>query len=554
VYLDHFKLKEKPFLLNTDPRFLWLGKKHKEALALMQSGVQENKGLLLLTGEIGSGKSMLISALISVLDREPVVVAKLPDPGLERKEFFFLVAQGFCIGRKVLSKESFTDAMDSFLSTLYAQGKKALLVIDEAQIMGPSILEEIRLLSNMEYRHAKQLNIFLVGQNEFNIVLLEPYNRSLRERITTSYNLELLSANETATYISHRLKVAGTEKKIFTDAALHEIHVFSNGSPRQINIICDIALVHGFNKGVTRIDQEIIRACKDRVRVPKVPGRPLADELAFDEAMWQTPEILKYRPDSAALLSKTVRRMSWYSALVLLILLPSGYMLYSDWSRSFLPDKIPPLQKVLPITSLPNQSRTSSLAPAPILQQRPADKNHKGAPVSDGTPDARDVSTIPAKPLEDAIKKPTLTSSAPKTSSNEPSDVANAGRSSVENRSNIKATLKPGALQPNSKRVKNKAPQNQKKAERVEAVASDTRVADPATEPIDAEPAAPVKPVPKKTQANRPPADKSTAGSGETGELNQTDIKNPSSEQPDPTDIIKWLLQDKEKLKPNARP
>lgn len=547
MYLDHFKLKEKPFLLNTDPRFLWLGMQHKEALSLLQSGVQDNKGLLLLTGEIGSGKSMLISALISHLDRKRVVVAKLPDPGLERKEFFFLVAHSFGIDRKVVSRESFTKAMDRFLATLHSQEKKALLVIDEAQIMSPSILEEIRLLSNMEYHHAKQLNIFLVGQNDCNILLLKPDYRSLRERITTCFNLELLSANETPSYVSHRLKVAGTEKKIFTDAALHEIHVFSNGSPRQINIICDIALAHGFNAGVTIIDQEIIRACKDRVRVPKVPGRPLADELVIDEARWQTPEIGKYRPDSAALLSKTVKRMSWYSALVLLILLPSGYMLYSDWSRSFLPEKIPPLQKVLPTTPLQIQSRTNSLAPSPLLQHRPDDKNHKDAPVSDGTPDARVVVTIPATPLKDAIEKPTATSSAPNTSSKEPSGAGNAGRPSMENRSKNEATPKTGALQSNSKRVKNKAPQSQIKAQRVETVTSDTQVANPMTEPTDTKTAEPKETVPKKTEANRPSADKLTSGSGKTGEPIRTDTKTPSSEAPDPDDIINWLLQEKDK-------
>ena len=124
MYLEHFHIKEKPFLLNTDPRFLWLGKKHNEALSTLHHGVQENKGLLLLTGEIGSGKTMLISALVSQLDKEEIVVAKLPDPGLERKEFFFLVARSFGIGRRAFSRESFTEAIDRFIATLYSEGKK----------------------------------------------------------------------------------------------------------------------------------------------------------------------------------------------------------------------------------------------------------------------------------------------------------------------------------------------------------------------------------------------------------------------------------------------
>jgi type II secretory pathway predicted ATPase ExeA len=553
MYLDHFQLKEKPFLLNTDPHFLWLGKKHKEALAILQYGLQENKGLLLLTGEIGSGKTMLISALISRLDRKDVVVARLPDPGLERREFFFLVARSFGISRKVFSRESFTEVMDHFQASLYSQGKKALLIIDEAQIMSPSILEEIRLLSNIEYRHTKLLNTFLVGQNEFNLFVLEPEHRSFRERITTSYNLELLSENETAAYISHRLKVAGAEKMIFTDDALHEVYVFSIGSPRQINIICDMALVHGFEKAATKIDRGIIRACKDRVRVPQVPGRPLADELLPDEAKWLTPDVLKNKLDPVVLLSKTARRMSWYSILVLLILLPCGYFLYSDQSRAYLSENIPFLKKVLPAPSLTYQNRTSSLAPLPLLHKSPDGKRQDETPLRDGTLDVRDVIVIPAAPLKDTIKKPTATSSDPDTPPIKRSNAVKSSRPSVTNRPENDAALNTNALQPNSKRKK-KAPRSQKGGQRADAVASDTRVIKPETEPIVTEPVVPTKPAPIKTGANRPPADKPIAGSVKTHEPIQTDITTPSSEAPDPSDIIKWLLKEKEKSTPRAQP
>ena len=554
MYLDHFHLKEKPFLLNTDPQFLWLGKKHRKALTILQSGVQENKGLLLLTGEIGSGKSMLISALISLLDRKTVVVAKLSDPGLERKEFLFLVAHSFGIGRKEVSRESFTEAMDSFLSTLYSQEKTALLIVDEAQIMTPSILEEIRLLSNMEYRHAKLLNIFLVGQNEFNLMLLEPNNRSLRERITTIYNLELLSATETATYISHRLKVAGTENKIFTDDALHEIHVFSNGSPRQINIMCDIALLHGFNKGVMKIDREIIRACKDRVRVPKVPGRPLADELVLDEAKWQTPDIWKYRPDSVTLLSKTVRRMSWYSAIAFLILLPSGYMLYSDWNRAFLSENIPSLKEVLPAPSLPLQRHTSSLAPSPRSNNPTGGKHQGQTPKPTGSPDAGDSNGDPAASVKNATKKLTGTSSNPNAPPDKRNDAADATRPKEEKQPRVSKTKPSATLPTKPKRDKKKGTRNQKEAVRVKVVTPSHRLTNPEAKPSVPSAVAQPRSVVEKNNVNRSSLDQSPAVSGSPQKGNQSDIEPPSSVSPDPSDVIKWLIREKDKSTPNKRP
>ena len=554
MYLDHFQLKEKPFLLNTDPRFLWLGRKHKEALALLQYGVQENKGLLLLTGEIGSGKSMLISALISLLDRKTVVVAKLPDPGLERKEFFFLVAHSFGIGRKVLNRESFTEEMSHFLVTLYSQDKKALLIIDEAQIMTPSILEEIRLLSNIEYRHTKRLNIFMVGQNEFNLLLLEPDRRSLRERITTCYNLELLSESETATYISHRLKVAGAEKKIFSDDALHEIHLFSNGSPRQINIMCDIALFHGFNQGVTMITPEIIRACKDRVRVPLVHGRPLADELLLDEAKWQPPDILKYRPDSVALLRKTVRRMSWYSALAFLILLPSGYMLYSDWSRAFLSENIPALKEVLPTPALPLQRHTSSLAPSP-LSHNPTGGKHLGQTQLPAVPlDAGKSNSIPAPSVKVATPKPTDTVSDPDTSPDRRSGATNRARPTEEKQSRVGKNQPTATLPPKTEQGKKKETRIHKTAVTVKAVTPNQRLTKPETEPIRPNSVSQPQPVSEKNNGKRSSVDNSPAVSGSSEKEIQSVSTPPLSESPDPSDVIKWLLKEKNPSTPHRQP
>jgi type II secretory pathway predicted ATPase ExeA len=557
MYLDHFQIKEKPFLLNTDPRFLWLGTKHYDALKILEHGIKENKGLLLLTGEIGSGKTMLISALVSRLNYEEIAVARLPDPGLERREFFFLVARNFGIGRRVFSRESFTEAIDRFLSTLYIEEKKALLIVDEAQIMTSSILEEIRLLSNIEYQHKKLFNIFLVGQNEFNIILLKPEHRSLKERISTSYNLELLSESETAAYISHRLKIAGAKSPIFTDNAMREIHLFSNGSPRQINIISDIALVYGIENDKTLINREIIQACKNRVRVPAVSGGPLPDEPLFEETKWQPPEEYKDTPDPVVLLNRTVRRMSWYSILALMILLPCGYMLYSDRGRAYLAEKIPFIKRFLPASSLPYPSRSSSLTPPPVLSI-PSNNEQKAPSMKSGL-DSEVIQAIKvtASSEPDQRKKQPITQPISKVSTKNRRDAAEVARPSAENKMTDKDILKTSALPAKSKDVKKKPPPRSKKAAAVKSVATDLSSKKPETELINAPPPSSIRPVKDKTDEN-PSSKESASVSLSENPKNRTakptDSERTLPENPDPRDIIDWLLKEKEKSPSQNQP
>ncbi|MGA8279291.1 MAG: AAA family ATPase, partial [Desulfobacterales bacterium] len=323
MYLAHFKLHEKPFQLNTDPRFLWLGQDHKEALATLRYGVLENKGLLLLTGDIGTGKTTLVSALVDLLGDHRVVIAKLPDPGLTRREFFYLVSRKFGIDRPVRDKETFTDAVGDFLDKICTRDKKALLVIDESQIMNDRVLEEVRLLSNMECRHTKPLNIFLVGQNEFNQTLLKPTNRALKERIAVNYNLKPLAEPETAAYIAHRLQVAGAKKMIFTNDAVREVHSFSKGAPRQSNILCDLALVRGYAENAKILDSRMIEECEERILVHDAAG-------SLFQVAKRPPEKIS-RPEVFMAASKEVAQpwtrpaggIKRYGILALVILLPS---------------------------------------------------------------------------------------------------------------------------------------------------------------------------------------------------------------------------------------
>ena len=372
MYLAHFKLKEKPFLLNTDPRFLWLGPAHQEALATLCYGVRENKGLVLLTGDIGTGKTTLISALIGRLADDTVSVARMPDPGRNRNEFYFLVAYSFGIQTRVHDKESFTKAVGRHLEGIGKQGKRALLVIDEAQMMSHEILEEVRLLSNLEHRNAKLLNIFLLGQNELNQLLLEPRNRAIRERIAITYNLLPLSEDETKAYITHRLRVAGAETSIFNPGAVRKIHAYSNGSVRLINILCDLALVFGFEEDKTRIDGRTIETCKAHLCISPqgtqaLQARHVPDPAATIDSVKnaslgaKTAPPDRMAPSPLVTQAKHATRTGRTILFVLLVLLSAGYLLFTGLKHGSLPAEPAVNHKILLPAGTPSR-KTAGLA------------------------------------------------------------------------------------------------------------------------------------------------------------------------------------------------
>ena len=273
MYLSYYNLNEKPFQISTDPKFLWLGEKHKEALAILTYGILDNKGFLLLTGDVGTGKTTIINTLLNNLD-DDIIAAHVPDPDLEHLDFFNFVANVFSIDKKFSTKGEFLNHLSKFLHDAYSKNKKVLLIIDEAQRLKPELLEEIRLLSNIERQDTKLLNIFFVGQEEFNKILIEPENRALRQRITINYYIEPLTENETKEYIKHRLNIAGSEKNIFSSSAIREIFSFSRGFPRLINIICDLALLTGYVKEQKTINELIIKECAKELQIPTEKAPP----------------------------------------------------------------------------------------------------------------------------------------------------------------------------------------------------------------------------------------------------------------------------------------
>ncbi|MCP3874793.1 MAG: AAA family ATPase [Desulfobacteraceae bacterium] len=267
MYESFYNLNKKPFQISSDPSFMWFGEKHKEALATLKYGILDNKGFLLLTGDVGTGKTTLINALTQSLS-DDVICTTVPDPGLEKLDFFNYIAAAFDLNQEFLTKGTFLVHFRKFLIKANENNKKVLLIIDEAQLLTQELLEEIRLLSNIEKTDTKLINIFFIGQNEFNEILSSEQNRAVRQRLTLNYNIDPLTPDETSEYIKYRLNVAGASDSIFNESATQEVFFFSGGFPRRINVICDHCLLSGYVNEQKIINSSIVKECAKELKIP----------------------------------------------------------------------------------------------------------------------------------------------------------------------------------------------------------------------------------------------------------------------------------------------
>ena len=272
MYLNHFHFCEKPFKMAADPKFIWLSEKHSEALATLEYGIQEDKGFLLLTGIAGAGKTVIIESLLKRM-ADNILPATIPGSVPDYQGILNILSLEFKMNRAFDSKGDFLICFKKFLHSAYRERKKIVLIIDAAQEISDELLEEIRLLSNIELEDAKLINIIFVGQREFYTILSKDCNIALRQGIGIRYHLNLLDDLDTAAYINHRLKAAGSDQEIFSSNALEKIHFLSSGSPRLINIICDCALSEGYSSGLKKIDKRVIEKCVQEINLPDVsPG------------------------------------------------------------------------------------------------------------------------------------------------------------------------------------------------------------------------------------------------------------------------------------------
>ncbi|MCK5418951.1 MAG: AAA family ATPase, partial [Desulfobacterales bacterium] len=266
MYLKHYGLKKKPFDISPDPSFLWLGETHKKALAYMKQGILGDRRFLLITGDVGTGKTALIKCLVKMIDMVAIVVT-IPDPDMTRLDFYNFLANEINMGMQFKSKAEFLIHFKNFLLNAFRSHKKVLLIIDEAQRLNHKLLQEIRFLANIDFGGQMMINIFLVGQNEFKDILMDERNKSVRDRITASYQINSLTEPEVFSYIRHRLRVAGTSRLVFAPDAIQQIYVLTKGYPRLINILCDRALLTGYLTEKQIMDKGIIEKSAQELKI-----------------------------------------------------------------------------------------------------------------------------------------------------------------------------------------------------------------------------------------------------------------------------------------------
>jgi general secretion pathway protein A len=261
MYLTFFGLNEKPFAITPDPRYLYLSERHAEALAHLLYGINEAGGFVQLTGEVGTGKTTIVRSLLAQTPKN-AEIALILNPKMTPAEFLLTICEELGIGVPDSSLESLKDLVDilsHYLLRAHAAGRRVVLVVDEAQNLSPEVLEQVRLLTNLETNTQKLLQIILIGQPELRELLARNELRQLAQRVTGRYHLNPLSRDETTAYVRHRLRVAGATNDICSPQALSEVFRLSQGVPRVINVICDRALLGAYSLDRHRVTAPLVR-------------------------------------------------------------------------------------------------------------------------------------------------------------------------------------------------------------------------------------------------------------------------------------------------------
>jgi putative secretion ATPase (PEP-CTERM system associated) len=283
MYEAFYGLTTKPFQLNPDPSFYFGSKQHRRAKAYLDYGVMRNEGFIVITGEIGAGKTTILAGLLNSLNRSNVVVGQLVTTQLDAEDTLRMVGAAFGFRVKDVPKSELLITLEAFLITQATQGKRCLLVVDEAQNLTPRAVEELRMLSNYQLGTQSLLQSFLVGQPEFREILRRPEMEQFRQRVAATCHLGPLDLEDTRSYIEHRLKCAGASgKPEFEDAAFDRIFHASHGIPRRINAVCDRLLLLGFLGGKTRLAAEDVDQVVGELaqEVTPAPHKPIADEAS----------------------------------------------------------------------------------------------------------------------------------------------------------------------------------------------------------------------------------------------------------------------------------
>ncbi|MDA8164182.1 MAG: AAA family ATPase [Desulfobacteraceae bacterium] len=259
MYRNHFGLTELPFSIAPDPRFLYMSAKHREGLAHLLFGLQSDCGFVLLTGEVGTGKTTVCRCLLEQIPAD-TDIAFILNPKVTVAELLATICEELHIQvAPGSSNKVLIDRINAYLLENHARGRRTVLIADEAQVLDTEVLEQLRLLTNLETSQRKLLQILLIGQPELRDKLARPELRQLAQRITARYHLEPLSREEIGAYVAHRLEVAGGRRTLFPPSCLKTINAMSGGVPRLINVLCDRALLGAYVEGREKVDRKVLR-------------------------------------------------------------------------------------------------------------------------------------------------------------------------------------------------------------------------------------------------------------------------------------------------------
>jgi general secretion pathway protein A len=274
MYKDYFRLSEMPFSIAPDPRFLFMSDRHREALAHLLYGVQGEGGIVLLTGEVGTGKTTICRSMLEQLP-DNIDVAFILNPLMSAEELLETVCEEYHIpvAGERRGIKAFVDAIHTRLLEANAQGRRAILIVDEAQNLDPLVLEQLRLLTNLETNTRKLLQIILIGQPELQDLLARPEMRQVAQRVIARYHLAQLNQHEVNAYVSHRLRVSGAAQQIFPPTLIKQLYRATGGVPRLINLICDRALLGTYVQGQQQVSTVTLRQAINEVAAARRPQR-----------------------------------------------------------------------------------------------------------------------------------------------------------------------------------------------------------------------------------------------------------------------------------------
>lgn len=285
MYEAYYGLTSKPFQLNPDPSFYFGSKQHRRATAYLEYGMHQNEGFIVITGEVGAGKTTIVRGLLESLDPDKVVAAHLVSTQLDAEDTLRLVGAAFGLRTKDVSKSDILMSLEAFLISMTSKGKRCLLVVDEAQNLTARAVEELRMLSNFQFGNHALLQSFLIGQPEFRGVLQSPHMMQFRQRVIAACHIGPLDVEETRAYIEHRLKCAGaTETSFISQTGYEAIFKASSGIPRRINSICDRLLLSGYLAGKKKFDAAEVEEVASEIHEETLGGNTQVLNMVSSQA------------------------------------------------------------------------------------------------------------------------------------------------------------------------------------------------------------------------------------------------------------------------------